>query len=312
MAEGQPVIAHGAVTPSEPAPSADRSALVASIAGRVGSKREAVWIVDHGGADRAPALADRRAGGEPLQYVLGRWPFRSVELRVDRRALIPRPETEQVVGVALEELDRICHGPGASVCTTSITPVDRGSRRVCVDLGTGSGAIALSLATEGGAMCPDMQIWATDDSLQALELARENLGDLAAGDAVAAARVRLAHGSWFDPLPSELLGRVDLLVSNPPYVGVSEYPGLDPSVREWEPEGALVAERGAGGVDGMAAVEAILAGAPRWLSDWGAVVVEIAPQQADAAIDVARGAGFGQVATRRDLAGRLRMLVARR
>jgi release factor glutamine methyltransferase len=312
MAEGQPVIAHSAAPASGPAQGADRLDLVASITDRVGSKQEAVWIVEHGGVDQARALADRRAAGEPLQYVLGHWPFRSVELRVDRRALIPRPETERVVEVALVELDRICRRPAAAVSTMSITPVVRGSHLVCVDLGTGSGAIALSLAVEGGAMCPDIQIWAADDSLGALELAGENICDLAADDAPAAARVRLVHGSWFDPLPPELLGRVDLVVSNPPYVGVSEYPGLDPSVREWEPERALVADRGAGGVDGMAAIEAILAGAPRWLSGGGAVVVEIAPRQADPAVDAARRAGFGQVATRRDLAGRLRMLVARR
>ena len=286
--------------------------MVASIAGRVGSQQEAVWILDHGGADRAQALADRRAAGEPLQYVLGRWPFRSVELRVDGRVLIPRSETEQVVGVALEELDRICRGREAGGSTRPVTPADRGSPRLCLDLGTGSGAIALSLATEGGAICPDLGVWATDDSLGALEVAGENLGDLAAGHPVAAARVRLIHGSWFAPLPTRLLGRVDLVVSNPPYVGVSEYADLDPSVREWEPERALVAQRGASGVEGMAAIEAILNGAPRWLTSCGAAVVEIAPHQADAAIDAARSAGFGQVATRRDLAGRIRMLVARR
>jgi release factor glutamine methyltransferase len=93
---------------------------------------------------------------------------------------------------------------------------------------------------------------------------------------------------------------------------MSEYPALDPSVREWEPERALVAERGRRGVEGMAAIEAVLAGAPRWLSGGGAVVVEIDPRQADGAADAARSAGFGQVGTRRDLAGRFRMLVARR
>ncbi len=309
MAEGRPVTADVDGWSPPPAGAADRSALVASIAGRVGSRQEAVWIVDHGGVDQAQALADRRAAGEPLQYVLGRWPFRSVELRLDRRVLIPRPETEQVVEVALKELDRICSRPEAGACVAS---AGGSSQRRCVDLGTGSGAIALSLATEGGARCPDTQIWAVDDSLPALEVAAANLGDLAASDAAAAARVRLAHGSWFDPLPPELLGRVDLVVSNPPYVGVSEFPGLDPSVREWEPESALVAGRGADGVEGMAAVETILAGAPRWLVDGGAVVVEIAPRQAESAIDAARRAGFGRVVTRPDLAGRPRMLVARR
>jgi release factor glutamine methyltransferase len=290
----------------------ERSRLVASIAARLGSEREARWIVDHAGIDLAPALADRRAAGEPLQYVLGRWPFRSVELRVDPRVLIPRPETEQVVEAALEELGRIGRGPEAGELAPVATTGARGDHRLCVDLGTGSGAIALALATEGAAVCPRIEVWATDDSADALVVARENLGDLVASDEAVAGLVRLARGSWFDALPSELLGRVDLLVSNPPYVGVSEFPGLDPSVREWEPRAALVAARGAGGLEGMAAIEAIIAGAPRWLSRSGSMVIEFAPRQAQASADAARNAGFGQVVTRPDLAGKPRMLVARR
>ena len=120
----------------------------------------------------------------------------------------------------------------------------------------------------------------------------------------------LAHGSWFDALPSELSGQVDLLVSNPPYVTESEYPGLDPSVREWEPREALVAGKGAQGVEGMAAIEAIISGAPRWLGPSGVLVIEIAPSLARPSVATARAAGFGRIATERDLAGRLRMVVA--
>ena len=122
----------------------------------------------------------------------------------------------------------------------------------------------------------------------------------------------MAHGSWFDALPSELVGRVDLLVSNPPYVTESEYPDLDLSVREWEPREALVAARGAHGVEGMAAIEAIVCGAPGWLAPSGAVVIEIAPLLAGASVAAARQAGFGHVVTERDLAGRRRILVAKR
>jgi release factor glutamine methyltransferase len=285
-----------------------RSRLVAAIGAQVGSEREARWIVEHvesagipGGPQRDRAvrlLADRRATGEPLQYILGRWPFRGLDLRVDPRVLIPRPETEQVVEVALAELGRREGLPPSASCT-------------CVDLGTGSGAIALSLAVEAGSGCPDLEVWATDRSADALEVARVNLTGLAGTDAAAAARVRLAEGSWFGALPSELIGRVDLVVSNPPYVAASEYPDLEPTVRAWEPVEALVAERGVGGVEGMAAIEAIIGGARRWLRRTGSLVVEIAPHQAYASIDAGRRAGFSQVSTERDLAGRLRVLVAR-
>jgi release factor glutamine methyltransferase len=306
---------------------------VASIAAQLGSVREATWIVEQAatelgrGPDGHPedrpagctpdgrldvmarGLADRRAAGEPLQYVLGHWQFRSLELKVDPRVLIPRPETEQVVQVALGQLERMCGGPPAGA--------DGGApaggpdpARVCVDLGTGSGAIALSLAVEGAAGCPKLEIWATDRSGDALAVAGDNLRALSGSDGAAADRVRLVEGSWFDALPPELAGRVDLIVSNPPYVSESEYPRLEPVVRHWEPGGALVAADGAGGVGGMAAIETIIAGARRWLHRSGALVVEIAPSQAEASVEAARRAGFGRVTTERDLAGRQRMLVA--
>ena len=277
-----------------------RSPLVDEIAAVVGSAVEARWIVEHDGTGGSHALAARRAAGEPLQYVLGRWPFRSLELTVDRRALIPRPETEQVVEVALAELLRLTGAPGASA-----------PGPVCVDLGTGTGAIALSLAVEGGRICPGLEVWATDTSADALSLARENLAVLAGTDEPAAARVRWAEGRWFDALPGELVGQVALVVANPPYVARADYPGLDPTVRDWEPKSALVAADGSGGVGGMADIEAIIAGAPDWLRRPGTVVVEIAPEQAGACIGAAHRAGCDQVTTSRDLAGRTRVLVAR-
>lgn len=314
-------------------PSDGSAALVASVADMVGSHREARWIVEHvderlarcGPADRAAgagdggpgdggagdgdggavdgtvrhraalALARRRAGGEPLQYVLGRWPFRSVELSVDRRVLIPRPETEHVVEVAL-----------------SLLPGERGTGPRCVDLGTGSGAIALSLAVEGGARHPGIEVWATDRSADALDVAAANLVDLGMLHPGLADRVHLRAGSWFEALPAELAGGVDLVVANPPYVGEGEVASLDPEVADWEPRSALVAPAGAGGVDGMRDVEAIVAGAPQWLRAGGSLVVEIAPHQAAAAADAARRAGFSTVTVEPDLTGRLRMVVAGR
>ena len=137
-----------------------------------------------------------------------------------------------------------------------------------------------------------------------------NRDALAVTDPVAAARVTFAGGSWFGALPGRLAHRIDLVVANPPYVAEDEYADLDPGVRDWEPRSALVAARGQGGVAGMADIETVVAGAVAWLRPSGALIVELAPSQAYAAIDAARRAGFSTVGTARDLAGRLRMLVA--
>ena len=273
--------------------------LEATVAERVGSRREARWLVEHVGGDahRALALAERRAAGEPLQYVLGRWAFRSLDLCVDPRVLIPRPETEQVVEVALAEVASLVESGSAGP--------------VCLDLGTGSGAIALSLAVEGGAIAPDLVVWATDSSRDALDVATANLDELGRQDRAAADRVRLAEGRWFDALPADLAGTVDLLVSNPPYIAEADFPSVEPTVRLWEPWEALVAPD-ANGVGGMADIEAIISGASRWMRSNGALVVEIDPDQSEATLDAARRAGWSRCGTRRDLAGRVRMVVARR
>ncbi len=122
--------------------------------------------------------------------------------------------------------------------------------------------------------------------------------------------VRLVHGDWFAALPKGLIGAIDLIVSNPPYVSAEEYPELDPVVRDWEPEDALVAGAATDGSAGLADAEAILAGAPGWLAGGGALVVELAPHQAEAAVSMARRAGLADVRVEHDLAGRPRALVA--
>ncbi len=272
---------------------------------RLGDEREARWLVEESAgltwqeiltSDSRPpekarllldAMIERRMGGEPLQYVLGRWPFRGLDLMVDRRVLIPRPETEQVVEVALAELDRLA--AGATACQEATV----------VDLGTGSGAIALAVAAER----VGVRLWATDQSRDALEVARANLAGLAG---FAATRVRLSHGSWWSALPRGLVGSIDLVVSNPPYIASHEMAGLHEVVVGWEPASALEA-----GPTGLEAVEGILESAPLWLKPTGTVVLEIAAHQAVAAKRSALSAGFSEVEIRLDLAGRDRILIAR-
>jgi release factor glutamine methyltransferase len=231
--------------------------------------------------DDVASMVARRQAGEPLQYVLGSWGFRHLELMVDRRVLIPRPETEQVVEVAL------------ALAAAMPRPL------VVADLGTGSGAIALSLARE--LPLTGVEIWATDLSLAALDVARANL----AGLGREAANVRLADGDWFSALPAALEGRFDLVVSNPPYVATGEV--LEAAVRDFEPAEALFA-----GPDGLDAIRVLAAGAGRWLRPGGALVSEIGAGQGGDAAAVARRAGLVEAEVHPDLAGRDRVLTARR
>jgi release factor glutamine methyltransferase len=259
----------------------DARRIVEEVSGWEGA--ELVLHLDDGSTPLTQArwsqLVERRAGGEPLQYVLGRWGFRELDLFIDRRVLIPRPETEEVVSVALEALDAM--GPGA---------------RVAVDLGTGSGAIALSLAVERRGLA----VWGVERSERALEVSRANL----AGIGAAATRVRLVQGDWFEGLPGDLKGAVDLVVANPPYVGASEV--LPEEVRAWEPSDALVA-----GPTGLESIEVIVASASQWLRPEGALVIEIGETQGDAAAALAVAAGFVHVEVRPDVNGRPRALLAR-
>lgn len=241
---------------------------------------------------RVEAMVARRVAGEPLQYVLGTWSFRGVDLMVDRRVLIPRPETEVVAQAAIDELVR----RGARVGRAD--PWAAGLTEFAVaDLGTGSGAIALALAAE----VPDAAVWATDVSAAALAVARANLASIG----TAATRVRVVEGDWFDALPGELRGTLRLVVSNPPYVSVAEHAALPPEVATHEPYGALVA-----GPTGLECIARIVGEARDWLEPGGALVLEMAPHQAGGARASAVAAGFVAVEVRADLAGRERVLVA--
>ena len=223
-------------------------------------------------------MVQRRAAGEPLQYVLGRWGFRTLDLLVDHRVLIPRPETEVVAGHAVDAASAV---EGTAVV---------------VDLGTGSGAIALSVAAE---RWPHVEVWATDASADALAVARANLAGLGRRAGV----VRLLEGDWYTALPGHLRGGVHVIVSNPPYVAADE--PLPSEVADWEPSAALVP-----GPTGLEAVEVIVAGAREWLVPEGWLLVEIGEAQGAAAAALAVDAGFADVTVAPDLAGRDRVLVA--
>jgi release factor glutamine methyltransferase len=269
--------------------------LVGAAARRLGSVQEARWIGEQAsGSDLSAtptkvarahfeAMVGRRAAGEPLQYVLGSWAFRRLDLWVDRRVLIPRPETEHVVESAL------------SLAREILTVKES---VLAADLGTGSGAIALSLAYE--LPLGRVDVWASDASHDALDVARANL----AGIGRAGARVTMRQGSWFDALPDDARGMFDLIVSNPPYIATDEL--LPPEVADWEPVAALVS-----GVTGLEAIEHLLRHAPQWLAPRGALVLEIGDTQGPAALALAATAGFNDVAVRPDLAGRDRILIAR-
>ena len=262
-------------------------------AGVENASNEARWIVERAAGDPYRLVADtpvtvrshhhwrlmveRREAGEPLQYVLERWPFRQLELFVDRRVLIPRPETEVVVDAVLTEHARV-GGP-------------------VVDLGTGSGAIALSVASER----PGTEVWGVERSADALAVARANCTGLGRR----ARTVRLVEGSWFAALPEELRGEVGVVAANPPYV--PDAAELPDDVERWEPAEALRA-----GDDGLSDIRVIVAEAVEWLAPGGALIVEHGDEQGRATRELAASAGFTEIRTGTDLAGRERYLVARR
>lgn len=236
--------------------------------------------IDESVTERMVAHLDRMVArvrlGEPLQYVLGRWGFRHLDLAVDPRVLIPRPETEEVAGVAIEIARR--HQP----------------RRV-LDLGTGSGAIGLSAASE--LPLEGTEVWITDIDDDALAVARANL----AGIGRAARNVRVAQGSWFEAIARG--ERFDVIVANPPYIADGD-PAVDPLVSDHEPHRALFS-----GTDGLDAIRTLINGAIDYLSDGGSLVLEIGYDQGPTVRDLMMAAGFAEAEIRCDAAGQDRIAV---
>lgn len=235
---------------------------------------EARWIEQGAGGRDVDELVRRRLAGEPLQYVLGTAAFRRLELKVGPGVFIPRPETELVAGRALARLPR---------------------GGVLVDVCTGSGAIALSVADER----PDARVVATELSPAASQWAGSNRDALGL-------RVELRRGDLFEPLPSELAGRVDVVVSNPPYVDPGERPMLPRDVVDHEPPEGLFAPG-----EGTSVISRIASGAPAWLRPDGWLVLEMGETQGNAVRGILETHGFADVVVAPDLAGRDRIAEAR-
>jgi release factor glutamine methyltransferase len=225
--------------------------------------------------DRLRAATLRRAQREPLQHILGTAPFRNLILKSDRRALIPRPETEELVDLAL-----------------GLVPADQPVR--VLDLGTGTGAIALALASERLAWTVE----ALDASDDALALARENAVALGLAD-----RVTFAKSDWF----SAVTDAYDLLVANPPYLTEAEVASAEPEVRLFDPAAALAAPE-----DGFADLRRILEAAPKFLNPGGWILLETGIDQHAALADLSRTAGLVDFQGKPDLSGRPRFWLARK
>ncbi|KAB8189686.1 peptide chain release factor N(5)-glutamine methyltransferase [Lysobacter maris] len=254
----------------------DAEALMAHALGRPAS-----WLYAHGDDEPAAeaqaafeALLARRRAGEPVAYLTGRRGFWRFELRVTADTLIPRPETERLVELALERL-----------------PAD--ADLAVADLGTGSGAIALALALER----PRARVDAVDASAAALAVARDNAAELAVGN------VRFHHGSWFAPLAGR---RYDLIASNPPYIADHD-PHLRRGDLRAEPLTAL-----ASGPDGLDAIREIAAGAGVCLEPGGWLLIEHGWEQGEAVRAILSAAGLVEVATAQDLERRDRVTFGRR
>ena len=227
-------------------------------------------------------LVRRRATGEPVAYIVGTREFWSLSFKVGPGVLIPRPDTERLVELAL-----------------SVIP-DRSAPLRVADVGTGSGCIACALASE----LPNAKVVAIDVSVEALELARENVACHGFSD-----RISLVRGETLGPFAGRR-GCLDLIVSNPPYVTTAEFDALPPTVREFEPRGALVA-----GTDGLDVVRDLARSATELLAADGYLLFEIGYQQGAAATALARrffDGGPDAVRLEQDYGGNDRVVVCRR
>jgi len=222
-----------------------------------------------------------RALRRPLPYITGEAWFYGRTFKINRAVLIPRPETEGLVAVALEE------------CRAVAAPT-------LADIGTGSGCLAVTLACA----LPACRVWATDLSPDALKLARKNVVRHGVAD-----RVQLLPGDLLGPLPLDFA--FDVIVSNPPYIAEAEMSELQPEVRDYEPGLALSGAGDATGPDGTALHRRLLAEAPAYLRPGGWLLLEVGQGQAEGVARAARDAGYGEVTVTEDMAGIGRVVSAR-
>ena len=265
-----------------PEPRREARTLWAAVAG-AGVKPGDVWLRRDRAAPadlarRFRRAVERRANGMPFGYAVGRADFRSLELNLDPRALIPRPETEGLVELVLRE--------------TRQRDAGCGMRGAVADIGTGCGCIALALAVEGRFE----RVIAVERSADAAALARENVALVQPP-----VPVEVREGDLLAPLAGE---RYRAIVSNPPYLTAAEHAALDPAVRLFEPREALVS-----GADGLTATRALLAGAGALLEPGGCVALELDDRRADAVRALALRHGWSRVAVHDDLFGRPRFLL---
>jgi release factor glutamine methyltransferase len=245
-------------------------------------QRDRAWLIAHDDylldshERRAfDALRRRRVQGEPMAYILGEREFMSLSFEVNAHVLIPRPETELLVQTALEILRPL------------LAPV-------VLDLGTGSGVIAVSVAKQR----PDAQVWASDSSSKALEVAKRN----AHNNGV---EIGWIQGSWFEPLAALPMQKgFDAILSNPPYIAVTDA-HLDQGDLRFEPRSALTDE-----ADGLSAYRSIARDAKRYLRHAGVLLFEHGFEQADAIVEILGQAGYEEINTVRDLAGHPRVTLA--
>jgi release factor glutamine methyltransferase len=274
--------------------------LLSETTDRCGNRVTARWLCEHAsGADgvqfeeicnelattrcvsHLDAMLNRLDTGEPLQYVMGRWAFRYLDVMVDSRVLIPRPETEVLAGIVIEQ--------GRNMQTA-------GHEVLVADLGTGSGVIGLAVLSE--LPFESCTVWMTDVSQDALHVARAN----AVGIGRAATRARFAEGNWCDALPKEQKNSFDIIVANPPYIALDDVE-VESSVRLWEPHSALFS-----GDDGLDDITQIVDQSRLWLRAGGMLAIEMGHQQGAAVHQLFLDNNFVDVDIHRDLADRERFV----